>query len=173
MELILKPYTYKILKENKDFLEKKAFEYKRKEEKILISEIIKAGIRNNTKIYTLNDSSNTVTNPIGMIAISTSKIPVNKHSVLPCIELDLLFINNKYRKQKLEELDKSTFGEDLLLRVISIAIKLSKQVGVRYLILTPMGHEKKLVEFYKKFGFEYIPTKIKEWMYLNIHKISK
>lgn len=176
MELELLAYSTRTLKSNKDFLTKTAFQKhpnttRQKLEKNLIDEVVKYGIKEKTKVYKVMDKTGTLDKIIGMVALSASKIEVDKNAVIPCAELDLLYINNLYRKTKYEAIENRTLGEELLLTIISLVAELSKSIGIKYLILIPLGQVEELKNFYKQFGFETMPTQ-KDWMYLKISDLK-
>jgi len=176
LELGLHVYSKNNIKKNKDFLLKTAFEFSKDEkqqqvEKVLLSEIISSGTKNQTKIYKFVDSSEELSDIVGLIALSASKIAIHKTSVFPCAQLDLLFINHKYRKDTYTELEDSTLGEELMQTAISLVLSLANQIGIRYITLIPLGHEEKLVNFYKKFNFDYI-EKGSDFMYLNLRNVK-
>lgn len=173
MQLELVAYSTPTLKNNKDFLANTAFEYhsdlnRKKSEKALIVESVKLGIKEKTKIYKVIDSSDEFTDIVGIFALSASKIEVNKNAAIPCAELDLFFLNNKYRKI---DIGNNTLGEEVFSMIIALVIEVSKKIGINYLILIPLGQNAKLISFYKNFGFDHIPTK-KDWMYLKLSNIK-
>jgi len=139
-------------------------DFDNEKEHILISHIIKEAINKNTILYALKDSSKTLKGILGLIALSASKIEFYK-SQKPTITIDLLFVSKKFRKQQFQHFNNQKISEILLEFAVSQSYQTQKIIAVRYLILYPYNQEKKLISFYKKFGFLHLD---KEWLYLKL-----
>lgn len=176
MELELSPYSLATLKVNKKFLLNKPIDFYNKDskraeiEKTLLELTVKQALKRNTKLYRVKDKSNEISENLGFFAISVGNISVNDKKI-PSAVLDYLILNNEYRKYICEP-DNYTLGIELFREILSIINELSKQIGIRYIILEPLKKEEKLVEFYQKFGFDFIPEKNSTWMYIDIKELN-
>ena len=172
MNLELSPYSLKTLKSNEKFLLSNPIEFYAKDhnrsqlEKELFRSTVKQALKRNTKLYRVKDQSNNIKENLGFFAISVGNISVNKNKI-PSAVLDYFILNNKFRKLICEP-DEYTLGIELFREILAIISQLSKHIAIRYIILEPLNKEEKLIEFYKKFGFEFIPQKDTTWMYLDI-----
>ncbi|PIF04899.1 MAG: hypothetical protein CSA86_00175 [Arcobacter sp.] len=176
MKLELSACSSTTLKANQKFLLGNPIEFydknkKRAEiEKTLFELTVKQALKRNTKLYRVKDTSNKITENLGFFAISVGNISVNDKKI-PSAVLDYFILNNKFRKYTCEP-DGYTLGVELFREVLSIVNNLSHHIAIRYIILEPLNKEKKLVNFYKNFGFEFIPEKNTTWMYLDIKELS-
>lgn len=172
MILELSPYSIKTLKSNEKFLLSNPIEFYEKDynrsklERELFKSTVKQALKRNTKLYRVRDKSNNIKENLGFFAISVGNISVNKNKI-PSAVLDYFILNNKFRKHICEP-DGFTLGIELFREILTIINELSNHIAIRYIILEPLNKEQKLIEFYKKFGFEFIPQKDTTWMYLDI-----
>ncbi len=176
MELELSPYSLTTLKANEKFLLGKPIDFydkdsKRAEiEKTLLELTVKQALKRNTKLYRVKDKSDEISENLGFFAISVGNISVNDKKI-PSAVLDYFILNNTYRKYTCEP-DGYTLGIELFREILSIINQLSNQIGIRYIILEPLKKEEKLVQFYKDFGFDFIPEKNTTWMYLDLKEFN-
>lgn len=176
LQLELSAYSVNTLKSNKKFLLGNPIEFYDKNqkradlEKTLFELTVKQALKRNTKLYRVKDKSNKIIENLGFFAISVGNISVNDKKI-PSAVLDYFILNNKFRKYICEP-DRYTLGIELFREVLTIINDLSNHIAIRYIILEPLNQEEKLVNFYKKFGFEFIPEKDTSWMYLDIKELS-
>lgn len=176
MELELQAFSQKTLKANQKFFNGNPIEFydkddKRAEvEKELLKKTFKEALKRNTKLYKVKDNTNEVKDTLGYFAISVGNINVNGKNI-PSAVLDYFILNNKYRKYKCEP-DKYSLGIELFREILALMNDLSTVIGIRYIILEPLGSEKKLIKFYNQFDFKFIPVKGSTWMYLDIENLS-
>lgn len=176
MELELSAYSLLTLKANEKFLLGNPIEFYDKDskradiEKTLLELTIKQALKRNTKLYKVKDTSSEIIENLGFFAISVGNIDVNSKKI-PSAVLDYFILNNKFRKHTCEP-DGYTLGIELFREILTIINKLSNHIAIRYIILEPLRKEEKLIEFYKKFGFDFIPQKNTTWMYLDIKELN-
>jgi len=176
VELELSAYSLPTLQSNKKFLLGHPIEFytqdlKRAElEKMLLVSTVKQALKRNTKLYRVKDKSNQISENLGFFAISVGNIDVNGKKI-PSAVVDYFILNNKFRKYTFEP-DGYSLGIELFREVLTIINELSHQIGIRYIILEPLNKEEKLIQFYKDFGFDFIPQKETTWMYLDIKELS-
>lgn len=176
MELELSAYSLATLKSNERFLLGNPIDFydkdkKRAEiEKALLELTVKQALKRNTKLYKVKDKSNQITENLGFFAISVGNISLNDKKI-PSVVLDYIILNNKFRNYICEP-DEYILSIELFREILTIINELSNQIGIRYIILEPLKKEEKLVKFYKKFGFDFIPQKNTTWMYLDIKELN-
>lgn len=122
----------------------------------------------NTIITDVRDSSKKCKGSLGLVSLSAGKITLDKVD-FPVIVIDFLFVDHRHRNIIHDHLGVKV-SEMLLYYAIQTALKVSKEVGVRYLILHPDGGKKSknLVKFYESIKFKYM-TPNHEWMFLKLH----
>ena len=113
-------------------------------EKGLLQEIIKLTQKNKTILYLLKKDAEIV----GLIALSASSI-----DEIPVIQVDYLFVDFRYRKQKIKEIDNSTISQYLLSFALNISEEVKQTIGLKYLALYPDAQSDKLISHYKNMGF--------------------
>lgn len=137
-------------------------------EKAILSKTFSDASVGNTIITEIRDSSKKCKGSLGLVSLSAGKIKLDKVD-FPVIVIDFLFVDNRHRNIVHDHLGKKV-SEMLLYYAIQTALKISQEVGVRYLILHPDGGEKSknLVKFYESIEFKYM-TPNHEWMFLKLH----
>lgn len=124
-------------------------------ERDLLKEIIKLVQKNKTKLYLLKNSNET----LGLIALSASSI-----DDFPVIQVDYLFVDCKYRKVYIDEID-STISNYLLLFAMNVAENIKETIGLKYLALYPDAQSEKLISHYKEMGFNVLN---KYWLFIKL-----
>ncbi len=124
-------------------------------ERGLLEEIIKLTQKNKTILYLLKKDNKFV----GLIALSASSI-----DEMPVIQVDYLFVDFKYRKRKLEQLN-ATISKYLLSFAIDTAEKIKQTIGLRYLALYPDAQSDTLICHYKEMGFNQLN---KYWLVIKL-----
>ena len=176
MELELSSYSLDTLKANKKFFLGNPIEFydkdpkRAKQEKLLLQSTFKQALNRNTKLYKVRNKSKEIIDNLGFFAISVGNIDVNG-SKIPSAVLDYFILNNKFRKYLCEP-NQYTIGIELFREILTIISDTSNTIGIRYFILEPLNKEKDLVNFYIKFGFNFIPQKNSTWMYLDIKELN-
>ena len=123
-------------------------------EELFIKDICKRIEKSTSVLYVFKNDDDI----IGLIALSVTLI--NKQ---PSIQIDYIFISNQYRGQELEILDNTKPFRYLIEFTISIAKKLQKQLGIKYIVLSPDTDD--LQDKYQKLKFNKIDSK---WMFLKL-----
>ena len=95
---------------------------------------------------------------IGLIALSATSITDQ-----PSIQIDYIFVSNSFRNKNLEILNDFKPFRYLINLAISLAEDMSKQLGLRYIVLSPDNDD--LKDKYIKVGFKKLN---KEWMFFKI-----
>ena len=132
------------------------FKYDKDREKDLIDKTITDIQKNRSVVYLLQiDEKN-----IGFIAISASRLKTDING-LPSIEIDYLFVDTKYRKEKFEELVNTKASIYLLSFIRDIAKEWQLQFGLKFNILYPDMQSESLIDFYQNLGFH--KTKLIFW----------
>jgi hypothetical protein len=124
-------------------------------ERGLLEEIIKLVQKNKTKLYLLKNSSEI----LGLIALSASSI-----DDFPVIQVDYLFVDYKYRKVYIDEID-GTISNYLLLFAMNVAENVKETIGLKYLALYPDAQSEKLISHYKEMGFNVLN---KYWLFIKL-----
>lgn len=94
----------------------------------------------NTIITDIRDSSKKYKGSLGLVSLSAGKITLDKVD-FPVIVIDFLFVDHRHRNIIQDHLGIKV-SEMLLYYAIQTALKVSKEIGVRYLILHPDGGKK-------------------------------
>lgn len=100
---------------------------------------------------------------LGLIASSVTAI-----ADFPSIQIDFIFTDNRFRGQKLEEIDNIKVSEFLIDLVINEAKEIQQKVGLKYIVLLPDNDD--LIPKYKELGFDTLNHKENKdgWMFLPI-----
>ena len=156
-------------KSSKAIIDSYAFHPQRgSREKAILSKTFSDASLGNTVITEIRDGTKKIKGSLGLVSLSVGKIELDKEA-FPVIVIDFLFVDNKHRNIIHPHLGLKV-SEMLLYYAIQTTLKISEQVGVRYLILHPDGGEKSknLVKFYESIKFKYMTPK-HEWMFLKLH----
>ncbi len=124
-------------------------------ERGLLEEIIKLVQKNKTKLYLLKNSNEI----LGLIALSASSI-----EDFPVIQVDYLFVDYKYRKVYMDDID-GTVSSYLLLFAMNVAENIKETIGLKYLALYPDTQSEKLISHYKEMGFNVLN---KYWLFIKL-----
>ena len=124
-------------------------------ERGLLEEIIKLVQKNKTKLYLLKKSNEI----LGLIALSASSI-----EDFPVIQIDYLFVDYKYRKVYIDEID-GTISNYLLLFAMNVAENIKETIGLKYLALYPDAQSEKLISHSKEMGFNVLN---KYWLFIKL-----
>lgn len=176
MELELFSYSSNTLLTNAAFLKGNPIEFYSQDEnrnyveKTLFGEIVKQANKRNTKLYKIKDTTNSLTDNVCFFAISVGHIEANKKTNIPSVVIDYFIVNDKYRKQTLN--NGLTIAQECFRSILSLIDQLSNQIGIRYIILQPLNKEAKIINFYDDFGFKFIQGRKSDWMYLDIAYIK-
>ena len=84
---------------------------------------------------------------VGLVALSVTTIEEQ-----PSLQIDYIFISDKYRGKSMKILENNKPFRYLIKMTISIAEEISKNVGLRYIVLSPDNDT--LKEKYIRVGFE-------------------
>ncbi len=125
-------------------------------ERGLLEEIIKLTQKNKTILYLLVKEDEI----LGLIALSASSI-----DEMPVIQVDYLFVDYKYRKQKIDEIETTT-AKYLLSFAIDTAENIKQTIGLKYLALYPDAQSDKLISHYKDMGFNVLN---KYWLVIKLN----
>ncbi len=125
-------------------------------ERGLLEEIIKLTQKNKTILYLLVKEDEI----LGLIALSASSI-----DEMPVIQVDYLFVDYKYRKQKIDEIETTT-AKYLLSFTIDTAENIKQTIGLKYLALYPDAQSDKLISHYKDMGFNVLN---KYWLVIKLN----
>jgi hypothetical protein len=99
---------------------------------------------------------------LGIISLSVSSI-----NDIPSSQIDYLFVDNNYRKQKLAELGNRTISKYLIFLSIQICEKIRENIGLKYLSLYPDRQSKVLTSYYKnELDFKQLN---KEWLFIKLN----
>ncbi len=100
---------------------------------------------------------------LGLIASSVTSV-----SDYPCIQIDFIFTDKRYRGKKIKELDNLKVSEFLIDLIITEAREIKQKVGLKYLILLLDNEE--LIPLYKDLGFNIFRNKRNKnnYMYLSV-----
>ncbi len=123
-------------------------------ESLFIKDICNRIEKSKTVLYVLELD----TEIIGLISLSVTSIQDQ-----PSMQVDYIFVSEKYRSKPLKELDNLKPFKYLIEIAISIAKEIKETVGLRYIVLSPDTEE--LIHKYKSLSFKELT---KEWMYLKI-----
>lgn len=124
-------------------------------ERGLLEEIIKLTQKNKTILYLLQKEDEI----LGLIALSASSI-----DEMPVIQVDYLFVNYTYRKQKVDEIE-TTIAKYLVSFAIDTAENIKQTIGLKYLALYPDAQSDKLISHYKDMGFNILN---KYWLVIKL-----
>ncbi len=124
-------------------------------ERGLLEEIIKLTQKNKTILYLLKKEDEI----LGLIALSASSI-----DEIPVIQVDYLFVDFNYRKQKIDEIETTT-AKYLLSFAIDTAENIKQTIGLKYLALYPDAQSNKLISHYKDIGFSVLN---KYWLVIKL-----
>ena len=124
-------------------------------ERGLLEEIIKLTQKNKTILYLLKKEDEI----LGLIALSASSI-----DEIPVIQVDYLFVDFHYRKQKVDEIQTTT-AKYLLSFAIDTAENIKQTIGLKYLALYPDAQSNKLISHYKDIGFNLLN---KYWLVIKL-----
>ncbi len=95
---------------------------------------------------------------IGLVALAATSIKDQ-----PSVQIDYIFVSQKYRGQKILQLDNCKPFKYLIDISVNIAKDFKSAIGLRYLVLSPDNNE--LKEKYKQVNFQKLDD---DWMYLKI-----
>lgn len=123
-------------------------------ENAFIKDICKRVKQSKTVLYVIEDDNES----IGLIAISTTSFEEQ-----PSLQIDYIFVNDRYRGVVVEELDNCKPFRYLVGFAINIANEIKTKVGLRYLLLSPDSDE--LKEKYKQVDFKELND---DWMYFKL-----
>lgn len=112
-------------------------------DELFIKDICKRVSKSKSVLYILNINDIVV----GFISLSVTTIAEQ-----PSLQIDYIFISDKYRGKSMEILENNKPFRYLIKMAINIAEEISKNVGLRYIVLSPDNDN--LKEKYKKVGFE-------------------
>ncbi|MGE0738335.1 hypothetical protein [Sulfurimonas sp.] len=124
-------------------------------ERGLLEEIIKLVQKNKTKLYLLKNNNEI----LGLIALSASSI-----DDFPVIQVDYLFVDYRYRKVYIDDID-GTVSSYLLLFAMNVAENIKETIGLKYLALYPDAQSEKLISHYKEMGFNVLN---KYWLFIKL-----
>ncbi len=124
-------------------------------ERGLLEEIIKLTQKNKTILYILKNKDKIY----GLIALSASSI-----DEMPVIQVDYLFVDYRYRKEKVDEI-QNTVAKYLLAFAIDTAENIKQTIGLKYLALYPDAQSNKLISHYKDMGFNVLN---KYWLVIKL-----
>ena len=83
---------------------------------------------------------------------------------IPVIQVDYLFVDFNYRKQKIDEIETTT-AKYLLSFAIDTAENIKQTIGLKYLALYPDAQSNKLISHYKDIGFNVLS---KYWLVIKL-----
>jgi len=136
-------------------------------EKAILAQTLSDAALRITRIAVITDTTKTITGKLGIVALSTSEIEL-EGAVYPCLRIDYLFVDIRYRRDILGHFNLKV-SEMLLSYAIRQALEISKIAGLRYLVLRPDGgrEHQNLIDFYESMNFRYMTPK-HEWMLLKL-----
>ena len=123
-------------------------------ESLFIKDICKRIEKSKTVLYVLKNDDDI----IGLVALSATSI-----NDQPSIQVDYIFVSEKYRGQKIAELDNCKPFRYLIDLSISLAKDFKSSIGLRYLVLSPDNDD--LKEKYKQVDFKILDN---DWMYFKL-----
>lgn len=123
-------------------------------ETLFIKDICNRIEKSKTVLYTI-ELNNEI---IGLVALCAASIQDQAS-----LQIDYIFVNNKYRGKNIQELDNLKPFRYLIEFTINIAKEIKSKIGLRYIVLSPDTDE--LKHKYKKVNFELLDE---DWMYLKI-----
>ena len=124
-------------------------------ERGLLEEIIKLTQKNKTILYILKND----TDILGLVALSASSV-----DDIPVVQVDYLFVDYKFRKVHIQEIDNS-ISKYLLLFAMNVSENIKQTIGVKYLALYPDAQSDKLISHYKDMGFNVLN---KYWLVIKL-----
>jgi len=124
-------------------------------ERGLLEEIIKLTQKNKTILYILKND----TDILGLVALSASSV-----DDIPVVQVDYLFVDYKFRKVHIQEIDNS-ISKYLLLFAMNVSENIKQTIGVKYLALYPDAQSDKLISHYKDMGFNILN---KYWLVIKL-----
>ena len=123
-------------------------------ESLFIKDICKRIEKSKTVLYVLKNDDDI----IGLVALSATSI-----NDQPSIQVDYIFVSEKYRGKKIAELDNCKPFRYLIDLSISLAKDFKSSIGLRYLVLSPDNDD--LKEKYKQVDFKILDN---DWMYFKL-----
>ena len=123
-------------------------------ESLFIKDICKRIEKSKTVLYILKNDDDI----IGLVALAATSIKDQ-----PSVQIDYIFVSQKYRGQRIEQLDNCKPFKYLIDISVNIAKDFKSAIGLRYLVLSPDNDD--LKEKYKQVNFQKLDN---DWMYLKI-----
>ena len=123
-------------------------------ESLFIKDICKRIEKSKTVLYILKNDDDI----IGLVALAATSIKDQ-----PSVQVDYIFVSQKYRGQRIEQLDNCKPFKYLIDISVNIAKDFKSAIGLRYLVLSPDNDD--LKEKYKQVNFQKLDN---DWMYLKI-----
>lgn len=123
-------------------------------EEIFVKDICKRVSKSKSVLYVLEDDKNIV----GLVSLSVTSI-----NEQPSLQIDYILVDKNFQGKKLESLDNNKPFRYLIKLAILIAEKISLEVGLKYIVLSPDNDN--LKDKYKQVGFEKLNN---DWMYLKL-----
>ena len=123
-------------------------------ETFFIEDICKRVQKSKTVLYILENDKDI----IGLVSLSATSI-----SEQPSLQIDYILINKPYQGKILEYINNSKPFRYLIKLAISVAENIIKDVGLRYIVLSPDTDDLEIK--YKQVGFEILHD---DWMYLKV-----
>lgn len=125
-------------------------------EENFIKDICNRVIKSKSVLYLLkNDDDSDI---VGLIALSVTS--VNEQ---PALQIDYILVSSKYQGKVLPELEDCKPFRYLIKLAISLGEKISLELGLRYIVLSPDNND--LKEKYNNVGFEHLND---DWMYFKL-----
>jgi hypothetical protein len=128
-------------------------------EELFIKDICKRVSKSKSVLYVLEDGNNI----IGLFSMSATNVKDQ-----PSAQIDYIFVNKLYRGKSLEVLENYKPFRYLISLAVILAEQISKEMGLRYIVLSPDNND--LKEKYKQVDFQILDD---DWMYLKIPNSSK
>ena len=125
-------------------------------EENFIKDICNRVIKSKSVLYVLQN--NQVNDIVGLVALSVTS--VNEQ---PALQIDYILVNSKYQGKTLSDLDDCKPFRYLMKLAISLGEKISLELGLRYIVLSPDNND--LKEKYNNVGFEHLND---DWMYFKL-----
>lgn len=123
-------------------------------EENFIKDICNRVIKSKSVLYLLQNDNEIV----GLIALSVTS--VNEQ---PALQIDYILVSSSYQGKVLFELDDCKPFRYLIKLAISLGEKISLELGLRYIVLSPDNND--LKEKYNNVGFEHLND---DWMYFKL-----
>jgi len=123
-------------------------------ESLFIKDICKRIEKSKTVLYILKNDDDI----IGLVALAATSIKDQ-----PSVQIDYIFVSQKYRGQRIEQLDNCKPFKYLIDISVNIAKDFKSAIRLRYLVLSPDNDD--LKEKYKQVNFQKLDN---DWMYLKI-----